>query len=184
MVKVLKLKRETKTVPVKENALKKESDVLDPRAESLRILSQFYIGETDLNMKSRQISIAHGKEVSDPIAALELLKDRVIITEDVDLKLKMYQAIADLLSSLGMEEDLHMVQGIVARVNLKSFKELGFEWVEVECAEDACPACKKMAGKRMNIDEAFESMPLPCQECTTEKGAVQGYCRCRYFAVF
>jgi len=169
---------------VEASVLKKEKDVLDPRAESLHILSQFYIGETDLSMKSRQISIAQGKEVSDPIAALELLKDRVIITEDIDLKLKMYQAIVDLLISLGMKDDLHIVQEIVARVNLKSFKEMGFERVEVECAEDACPACKKMAGKRMNIDEILESMPLPCQECTTEKGAVQGYCRCHYFAVF
>ncbi|TFG56825.1 MAG: hypothetical protein E4H30_02840 [Methanomassiliicoccus sp.] len=184
MVKVLKPKRETKKVPVKESALKKESDVLDPRAESLRILSQFYIGETDLDMKSRQMLIAHGKDVPDGIAALELLKDRVVITEDIDLKLKMYQAIVDLLSVLGMKDDLHTIQEIIARVNLKSFEELGFERVEVECAEDACPTCRKMAGKRMNIEEALSSMPLPCKECTTEKETVQGYCRCRYFAVF
>jgi len=184
MVKVLKPKRETKKVPVEANVLKKEKDVPDLRTESLRILSQFYIGETDLGMKSRRISIAKGKEVSDPLAALELLKDRVIITEDIDLKLKMYHAIADLLSILGMKDDLQIIQEIVARVNLKSFKEMGFERVEVECAEDACPACKKMAGKRMNIDEAMKSMPIPCYECTTEKGAVQGYCRCHYFAVF
>lgn len=186
MVKVLKPKGEVKkTAASKETkpAPSKKQPV-DQRAESLKMLSLFYLGEMDLSMKMRQMSVAKGEEVPEWMAALEIVKDRVIKTEHPDLKLKMYQGMVDLLAKLGHKEDLRTIQEIIARYNMKSFKDIGFTRVEVECDKDACPNCRKMAGKRFSIEEAMESMPLPCKDCTTEIDAVKGYCRCRYFAVF
>jgi hypothetical protein len=186
MVKVIKPRSEAKKTAAKK--AQKTEDAretpLDPRAESLMMLSRFYLGEMDLEMKSKQMSMSEGKEVPVWMAALELMKDRIIMTEDPDLKLKMYQGVIDLLAVLGNAEEMRIIQEIVARVNLKAFKELGFERVEVECAEDACPECLRLAGKRFKIDDAVADMPLPCRECTTKKGAARGYCRCRYFAIF
>ncbi len=156
----------------------------DQREESLRTLSQFYLGEMDLKMRMRQMSIASGKEPLEWIAALEILKDNIIKTEHPDLKLRMYQGMVDLLAKVGEKDDMFTIQQIIARYNLKSFKDLGFERVEVECAKDACPTCQKMAGKRFRIDEAMEPMPIPCRDCTNDVDAVRGYCRCRYFAIF
>ncbi|NLX46876.1 MAG: hypothetical protein GXY70_01700 [Euryarchaeota archaeon] len=192
MVKVLKPKGEVKKVEAKKDAKArpagkapvKKAEQFDQREESLRTLSQFYMGEMDLKMRMKQMTISTGKEPPEWMAALEILKDNIIKTEHPDLKLKMYQGIVDLLAKVGQKEDLFTIQQIIARYNLKSFKDLGFEKVEIECAEDACPACREMAGKRFRIEEAMETMPIPCRDCTTEVDAVKGYCRCRYFAVF
>lgn len=155
----------------------------DLRAEALRTLSQFQLGEMDLRMRMRQMSMTMGEEPTEWMAALEILRDNIIKTEHPDLKLRMYQAMVDLLAKVGRKDDLFIVQQIIARYNLKSFKDIGFERVEVECAKDACPTCQRMAGKRFRIDEAMETMPIPCRDCTTEVDAVKGYCRCRYFAI-
>ncbi len=63
-----------------------------------------------------------------------------------------------------------IIQQIIARYNLKSFKDIGFEKVEVEVAKDACPVCRRMAGKRFRIEEAAEEQatPNPCHDCSTE----------------
>jgi hypothetical protein len=90
----------------------------------------------------------------------------------------------ELLAKFGHQEDMRAIQEIIARVNLKTFKEMGFERVEVECAEDCCPNCRHLNGKRFLIDDAMTTMPIPCPDCTTEMYAVHSYCRCRYFAVF
>lgn len=156
----------------------------DQREESLRTLSQFYLGEMDLRMRMRQMTVATGKEPPEWVAALEILKDSIIKTDHPDLKLRMYQGMADLLAKVGQEEDLFTIQQIIARYNLKSFKDIGFARVEVEVAKDACPTCRKMSGKRFSIEEAMETMPIPCHDCSTEVDAVKGYCRCRYFAIF
>lgn len=186
MVKVLKprggVKKPQMTKEVKPAP--SEEQVVDQRAESLKMLSKFYLGEMDLSMKMRQMCVAKGHEVPEWMAALEMIKDQIIKTEHPDLKLKMYQGMVDLLAKLGHKEDLVTIQEIIARYNLKSFKDIGFERVEVECDKEACPICRKMAGKRFTIEEAVQTMPLPCKECTTEIDAVKGYCRCRYFAVF
>jgi len=190
MVKVLKPKGEVKKVEGKAPAArsakpaKKTRVTYDQREESLAMLSQFYLGEMDLKMKMKQMAIDSGKEPLEWMAALEILRDKIIQTEHPDLKLKMYQGMVDLLAKVGQKEDLFIILQIIARYNLKSFKDIGFERVEVECAEDACPTCLKMAGKRFLIDEAMETMPIPCHDCTKEKDAVTGYCRCRYFAIF
>ena len=196
MVKVLKPNGTVKKVqPKKEDVVRttakkapakkaKPAPQLDLREESLRMLSQFYLGEMDLSMKMRQMTVASGKEPPEWMAALEILKEIIIKTEHPDQKLKMYQAMVDLLAKTGQKEDLRTIQEIIARYNLKSFKDMGFERVEIECAKDACPACRKMAGKRLRIDEAMETMPIPCRDCGKEMDAVKGYCRCRYFAIF
>jgi hypothetical protein len=185
MVKVIKPKVDDKKVQTKNvPVMVEKKEPMDPRTESLRMLAKFYMGEMDLKMKERQMLISQGKEVPVWMAALELLKDRVIKTEDPDLKLKMYQGMVDLLALLGQKEDLQAIQEIIARINLKGFKEMGFERVEIECADDACPACKKMAGRKLKIEEAMSTMPLPCKGCSTKREEVEGYCRCRYFAVF
>ncbi|MCX6651230.1 MAG: hypothetical protein NT131_06215 [Methanomassiliicoccales archaeon] len=185
MVKVITPKGEANKAPVKKEPRKMSEEApLDPRAASLQMLSQFYLGAMDLDMKARQMAVTSGKEVLVWMAALELMRDLVIKTEDPDLKLKMYQGMVDLLAKMGQKDDLRTIQEIIARYNLKSFKDLGFERVEVECAKDACPTCRKMTGKRFKIEEAMSTMPLPCHDCSTEREAVKGYCRCRYFAIF
>lgn len=193
MVKVLKPKGQVKKseekaepakVPQKAKAPVKRKAQFDQREESLRTLAQFYLGEMDLKMRMRQMTVATGKEPLEWVATLEILRDNIIKTEHPDLKLKMYQGMVDLLAKVGQKEDLFIIQQIIARYNLKSFKDIGFEKVEVECAKDACPACRKMAGKRFKIEEAMETMPIPCHDCSTEVDAVKGYCKCRYFAVF
>jgi len=184
MVKVIRPKTDERKVQRKAPVKEAKKEELDPRTESLRMLGKFYMGDMDLRMKEKQMAVTQGREVPVWMAALELLKDRVIKTEDPDLKLKMYEAMVDMLALLGQKEDLQTILEIIARYNLKGFKEMGFEKVEIECAKDACPTCRKMAGKRFKIDEAASTMPLPCKECTTRKDEVQGHCRCRYFAVF
>jgi hypothetical protein len=187
MVRVLKPKGQIKRVdgfkaePAKAPTKKVE---FDQREESLRTLSQFFLGEMDLKMRMRQMSLATGKQPQEWMATLEILKDNIMKTEHPDLKLKMYQGMVDLLAKVGQKEDLFVIQQIIARYNLKSFKDIGFEKVEVEVAKDACPVCRKMAGKKFSIAEAMETMPIPCHECGTEVDTVKGYCRCRYYAVF
>ena len=183
-VKKTEEKAKPAKVPEKAKAPVKRKAEFDQREESLRTLAQFYLGEMDLKMRMRQMTVATGKEPLEWVATLEILRDNIIKTEHPDLKLKMYQGMVDLLAKVGQKEDLFIIQQIIARYNLKSFKDIGFEKVEVECAKDACPACRKMAGKRFKIEEAMETMPIPCHDCSTEVDAVKGYCKCRYFAVF
>ena len=177
-------KENAKSKPAKAPEKAKVPVRFDLREESLRTLSQFYLGEMDLKMRVRQMTVASGKEPEEWVATLEILKDNIIKTEHPDLKLKMYQGMADLLAKVGQKEDLFIIQQIIARYNLKSFKDIGFERVEIEVSKDACPVCRKNAGKKFRIDEAMETMPIPCHDCTTDRDAVTGYCRCRYFAIF
>jgi hypothetical protein len=46
--------------------------------------------------------------------------------------------------------------------------------VEVLCASDSCPACRKLNGHKYSLDKVPE---LPHEKCTSEMG-----CRCLYVA--
>ena len=55
--------------------------------------------------------------------------------------------------------------------------ELLFEFT-ISVASDSCEHCKKLDGKKYTAKQAHKIQPLPCPECTHEKG----YCRCDYIS--
>jgi hypothetical protein len=71
-----------------------------------------------------------------------------------------------------------------AKTLLTWFKRGSATKVEIRAAPDSCPACVKLHGRVLGIEEALEEMPIPCRECTYE--LVQGkpgWCRCTYRAI-
>jgi hypothetical protein len=65
----------------------------------------------------------------------------------------------------------------VNQVNLSQYREWGTKLVNISTVNDGatCEACKKIVGKKFNIDEVLE---LPYERCTCEMG-----CRCIYSPV-
>lgn len=51
--------------------------------------------------------------------------------------------------------------------------------VEVVGCSNSCDKCKKLNGLKMTINEAFNTMPIPCKECNHSIG----FCRCYYVAI-
>lgn len=49
---------------------------------------------------------------------------------------------------------------------------IGFGW---------CPACSRLDGQRMTLEDAMRLQPLPCSECTNQSVSGRtGWCRCLY----
>jgi hypothetical protein len=49
---------------------------------------------------------------------------------------------------------------------------IGFGW---------CPACSRLDGQRMTLEDAMRLQPLPCPECTNQSASGRtGWCRCLY----
>lgn len=49
---------------------------------------------------------------------------------------------------------------------------IGFGW---------CPACSRLDGQRMTLEDAIRLQPLPCSDCTNPSASGRsGWCRCLY----
>ncbi len=65
---------------------------------------------------------------------------------------------------------------------LEEYLEQGITSVEIVGGE--CGACKKLDKRKLRISDALETMPIPCESCTSFLDAPEpkrsGWCRCCY----
>jgi len=74
----------------------------------------------------------------------------------------------------------------VAKCDLKKYQKEGYKKVEILTAgEQSCPACQKLSGKILNIEEALKDLPIPVKNCSFKLNpeAPVGWCRCQYLPV-
>jgi len=153
------------------------------REQGMKILAKFYMGETDLEMAKRRAQRFEGKVLSDEEAVLALLSNLIRNSDDPQMKAKLMEAVAEYQSICGL--DSRLVLGEMHRMELRIFKELGFEAVSIECKKDACPSCKALNGQRITIEQAMATMPLPHLPCTKRTHSKAApLCRCRYFGEY
>ncbi len=71
-----------------------------------------------------------------------------------------------------------------AKYELLRLKSMGVKKVEISTTGEGngCVQCQEQANIEFNIDEALESMPIPCESCT-HADIGDGFCRCCYIAV-
>lgn len=60
--------------------------------------------------------------------------------------------------------------------DIKTAKEFGCKTMQLECAPDACPVCRKMGGKDYALSQVIEVTQYLRKHCQSEKG-----CRCCWF---
>ena len=168
----------SKTSPIK--IVKRDMPL---REQGMRILAKYYMGETDLEMAKRRAQRYEGKVLSDEEGVLALLTNLIRNSDDPQMKAKLMESVAEYQSLLGM--DPRMVLAEMHRMELRIFKELGFEAVTIECKKDACAICKTMNGQKLTIEQALAAMPLPHPACTKRTHSkATPLCRCRYFGEY
>ncbi len=70
-------------------------------------------------------------------------------------------------------------QAEMNRRNLEGYLESGYvSAVEIFGAADSCDLCKKSSGKRLSVQDAIISRPIPMKDCTHKYGY-----RCVYLPV-
>lgn len=84
------------------------------------------------------------------------------------------------------KEFFHLLQES-RKCDLMNYRSLGIKSVEIKTAgkENSCETCQKLEGKRMTIEDALQTMPIPVKEC--QKDAFdngKGFCRCCYLAIW
>ncbi|OPY34515.1 MAG: hypothetical protein A4E32_00244 [Methanomassiliicoccales archaeon PtaU1.Bin124] len=162
--------RVTKATPIK--VVKRD---LPLRDIGLKVLAQFYMGETDLEMAKRRAKRYENRDLSDMEAVLSLLSTLIQNADDPQMKAKLMAAVGEYQSVCGL--DPNMALGEMHRMELRIFKELGFEAVT--------PACKKYDGVKLTIEEALSAMPLPHPACTKRlHSKATPLCRCRYYGEY
>jgi len=175
-------KKPTKTV-TKASPIKIVKRDMPLREQGMKILAKFYMGEMDLEMAKRRAQRFEGKVLSDEEAVLSLLTTLIRNSDDPQMKAKLMEAVAEYQSICGM--DSRLVLGEMHRMELRIFKDLGFEAVTIECRKDACPSCKALNGEKITIEQALAMMPLPHQSCTKRTHSKAApLCRCRYFGEY
>lgn len=71
-----------------------------------------------------------------------------------------------------------------AKCRLVNYKNLGVKTVEI-LTTNPCEYCKKMEGKKLGIQEALETMPIPAKECQMDLfNTGKTFCRCTYMQSF
>jgi hypothetical protein len=87
------------------------------------------------------------------------------------------------------EEDKSPVELLAEsrRMELRCYQRSGgIKRVEISAAGrgNACPACQRLDGKVLTLEDALRTMPLPCRDCTmVVVGNRPGFCRCLYLPV-
>lgn len=168
----------SKTSPIK--IVKRDTPL---REQGMKVLAKFYMGEMDLEMAKRRAQRYEGKMLSDEEGVLALLTNLIRNSDDPQMKAKLMESVAEYQSLLGMDPRLVLAE--MHRMELRIFKDLGFEAVTIECKKDACPTCKAMNGQKLSIDQAINAMPLPHPACTKRTHSkASPLCRCRYFGEY
>jgi len=94
----------------------------------------------------------------------------------------IYFAMAEFTHKEG-KESFHLLQQS-AKYRLIDYKNLGVKIVEI-LATNPCEYCKKMEGKKLSIQEALETMPIPAKECQMDLfDTGKTFCRCTYVQSF
>ncbi len=64
------------------------------------------------------------------------------------------------------------------RCDLKEYEHSKvINMVEILPASDCCEKCRELNSKRISLDEALNTMPIPVKDCG------QGFCRCTYIPI-
>ena len=68
-----------------------------------------------------------------------------------------------------------------ARTDLREIRSQSPRYNRVKVCGGACDACRALEGKLLTIEQALETLPVPCPECTNDVNASgRGWCRCWY----
>lgn len=161
----------------KETAAEKKA-----HKELVGITLKFGFGEPDLRLRKERLERSSRHPVEETEAAFTLLSELLSNAESVQEKVGLFFGMAEILHL--RDEDCSQPLIAIHQTELGTFKEIGFRLVRVEASKDACPACKKMAGKVYDIEEALASNPLPHRGCKHDMRGGGGLCRCRFLAEF
>ncbi|MGE5583082.1 MAG: TM2 domain-containing protein [Bacillota bacterium] len=150
----------------------------------VRKLKNFGIDELTFLKKREELTAGFGNEINSVDVLWSLLRQAMANTTDpVGLKRINTQTVA-LLKELH-RNCFDLLQRAL-KMQLLEYRRDGYtKKVRIAGSNtDACPACRRLAGRIYTIDEALQTMPIPCKECSTNLTAeITGFCRCVYQAV-
>lgn len=147
----------------------------------MRTLSQYDITQNDFDNKREMLTKQFGKEASVKDTIWGLFNN--LITKEINnfQSLKMiYFEMALFVNEQG-KDSMHL-QKESRKMELLNFKKEGYvSKVEILANGGACENCRKQNGKVYKIEEALESMPIPCEECTSRiENKRKPWCECVY----
>jgi hypothetical protein len=150
--------------------------------ELVGVTMRFGFGEPDLRLRKERLERSSKRPVDEMEAAFTLLSELLTNADNVQEKVDLYFGMAEILHIRG--EDPMQPLWAIHQTELTTFKDIGFLRVRVETSKDACPECKKLAGKVFTIEEALSGQPLPHRGCKHDIKGKGGLCRCRFLAEF
>jgi hypothetical protein len=119
---------------------------------------------------------------NDNARALEVLEavKEAWKERDYTMLAQYYSELARMHRQLGLPLWWDLRQ-FAARMLLLGLKRWRILVVELEAHQDACEACKELAGKQLTVNQALQELPLPCKDCTYDaREDKAGWCRCGY----
>lgn len=138
------------------------------------------------NLRTLQRTLSELRSIQEALsltesAAVEVLAAAIAEDEGVSLHVRR---MAHYLLAQACEDRGEPFQDHLWHANFFQLQELSryaATKVEIMAAADACPSCRRLAGRVYTVRAALEAMPLPCVACTaptTQRGI--GYCRCMW----
>jgi len=149
------------------------------KSKWLRHLQTYGTTESDFLNRKAEISAKWKREASDSDVLWGLFNELTTRTSDTHQLKMIYYLMALFLDEEHRDFSVPLRES--NRLNVLSLKRPGLKYVQVCAAPDSCDACKALEGKMILIEEALQSNPLPCIDCTRlMKHPDKGFCRCTY----
>jgi hypothetical protein len=163
--------------------IKKESPAEKKKHQDLIAITLKYgFGEPDIRLRRDRLERSGKRPVTEIEAAFSLLTELVSAMDTVHEKVTLYFGMAEVVHLHG--EDPSQPLLAMHQTELTTYRDLGFTLARVEVSKDACPACRKNAGKVVPIEDALKGNVLPHQACKHDVKGRSGLCRCRFLAEF
>jgi len=150
--------------------------------ELVAVMMKFGFGEPDLRLRRDRMERSSKRPVSEVEASFDLLNEIQASADAIQDKVALLFGMGEILHLSGKDPSPPLIG--MHKIEISTYKEIGFRLVRVEAAKDACAECKKLSGKVVTIEEAMKGGVLPHRACKHDVKKGGGLCRCRFFAEF
>jgi hypothetical protein len=141
-------------------------------------LAKIGLTKERLKWREQELLAKMGVQPQKISVILSLFSETILKVKGLYEKWDRYISLADILHKGG--EDSFPVLQVAAKTKLAALKKEGYRNVSI-IAGGTCPACEKLDGKVISIDQALKTMPIPIRTCKNRsKDEKYAFCNCQY----
>ncbi len=144
-------------------------------------LQDFGVTEKEITEEKKRLSQQFKTPASDRDVIWSLLNKLILQAKDYHTLKMIYYTMALFVAEEGKNHIRELTQA--RKYELLAYKNssLVTKVSIITAGQNSCKACQLLEKKQFTIEEALQTMPLPCKTCETQLFEnSKGFCRCLY----